>query len=118
MSYEPGTRVGAMLSSNKEQVNLLGYGVYEGDHIRPDVPPFEEAVKDPEIKEMLERASTDIERQKLMYESNPFYKNPRIKLDNGTIVWGFQCWWGPEDKIKDMITGRKVVMVDVMGNTI
>lgn len=27
-------------------------------------------------------------------------KNPCIKLDNGDTVWGFQCWWGPEERIK------------------
>lgn len=20
---------------------------------------------------------------------------PRIQLDSGEVVWGFQCWWGP-----------------------
>jgi hypothetical protein len=25
--------------------------------------------------------------------------NPCIELDNGKTVWGFQCWWGPEDKV-------------------
>lgn len=28
------------------------------------------------------------------------YPNPKIKLDNGSIVWGCQCWWGPEEEIK------------------
>lgn len=26
--------------------------------------------------------------------------NPRITLDNGDIVWGFECWWGPEAQMK------------------
>ena len=26
--------------------------------------------------------------------------NPQIRLDDGTYVYGYQCWWGPEDVIK------------------
>ena len=26
--------------------------------------------------------------------------NPRIDLDNGKTVWGCECWWGPEEKMK------------------
>ena len=29
--------------------------------------------------------------------------NPRLKLDNGEVVWGCECWWGSEAKIKDMV---------------
>jgi len=39
-------------------------------------------------------------------------RNPRIKLDNGKVVWGCECWWGPEQQIRDRIDGLKVVMVD------
>lgn len=42
--------------------------------------------------------------------------NPKIQLDNGDIVWGYQCWWGPEEKVKNMIGGRKITMVDVKKN--
>jgi hypothetical protein len=37
--------------------------------------------------------------------------NPYIKLDDGTEVWGCECWWGPEEEIKASIGDRKVVMV-------
>ncbi len=29
--------------------------------------------------------------------------NPRIKLDNGDVIWGFECWWGSEVKIKEQL---------------
>ncbi len=29
--------------------------------------------------------------------------NPRIKLDSGQVVWGCECWWGAEDKIKRVV---------------
>jgi len=41
--------------------------------------PFEEQVRD------LWKASRD---------------NPRIKLDDGGYVWGFESWWGPEEQVR------------------
>lgn len=37
------------------------------------------------------------------------FPNPRITLDNGNIVWGCECWWGDEEKVKASIAGRKVI---------
>ena len=34
-SVKEGERVGALLEINESKVELLGYGVYEGDHLRP-----------------------------------------------------------------------------------
>lgn len=39
------------------------------------------------------------------------FENPRITLDDGRHVWGMECWWGPEEKIKQMIGTRTVVNV-------
>lgn len=25
-------------------------------------------------------------------------KNPRIRLDDGSIIWGCECWWGKADE--------------------
>lgn len=43
--------------------------------------------------------------------------NPKIQLDNGKFVWGCECWWGPEDIIKQKAqeyinAGRSVIEVD------
>lgn len=38
--------------------------------------------------------------------------NPKINLDNGKTVWGYQCWWSHEARIKAMIGGRKIIMVE------
>lgn len=29
--------------------------------------------------------------------------NPCILLDNGRYVWGCQCWWGEEERMKEEI---------------
>jgi hypothetical protein len=26
--------------------------------------------------------------------------NPRIKLDDGSVIWGAECWWEPMDGLK------------------
>lgn len=39
--------------------------------------------------------------------------NPRITLDTGEIVWGFECWWGPAAFFKDFVGNRTVEKVTV-----
>ena len=41
------------------------------------------------------------------------HQNPKIKLDNGKTVWGYQCWWGSEEKVKGMIGNRKIIETDI-----
>lgn len=72
-----GSRVGAILGADEDVVKFLGYGVYEGDEV-----PDENAVGfGPILREM----------------KRP---NPKIKLDSGKVVWGCECWWGPEEATK------------------
>ena len=35
--------------------------------------------------------------------------NPRIRLDNGKTVYGFQCWWGSEERIREICAGKKII---------
>jgi hypothetical protein len=37
--------------------------------------------------------------------------NPCIQLDDGSTVWGAQCWWGPEERYEEKVGGRTVIMV-------
>ena len=39
--------------------------------------------------------------------------NPKILLDSGDVVWGFECWWAEEDKIREMVGNRRVVEVSI-----
>lgn len=41
------------------------------------------------------------------------FANPKIKLDCGDVVWGCECWWGPEDQIKASIEQYKAQGVKV-----
>lgn len=81
-----GERVGAIIEAVDKKdgkdvkiVRIAGYGVYEGD-VMPD------------------------EENKVIFMGVDFAKekryNPKIKLDSGHVIWGCQCWWGPEERIK------------------
>lgn len=78
-----GERVGAMLKSDEHTVWLIGYGTYQGEHVPP-----------PEILDL-------------------GIPNPKLVMDDGTVVWGCECWWGPEREVRGRLDGRKVVMVDM-----
>ena len=81
-----GSRVGAIIDANPETkvVRLCGYGVYEGNETPPD------------------NAGGVALFAKLFGMGNP-----KIKLDNGKIVWGCECWWASEEKIKAEIEKYK-----------
>jgi hypothetical protein len=94
--HAPGIRVGAILgaSAKTKIVQFIGWGVYEGDFV-PD------------------QAAVGVMADCLRKASHP---NPRIKLDSGKIVWGCECWWGPEDQVKaelEKYKAAKYAQVDV-----
>ena len=82
-----GDRVGAIVSADQKQVKFLGYGIL----VEEEVPRG--------IKGMGEILSARGET------------NLTILLDSGKKVYGCECWWGPEAKIREMIGDREVVMV-------
>jgi hypothetical protein len=70
---------------------LFGYGVYVGDEV-----PGEEAGG---FGEMVRAAGA---------------KNPKILLDNGKVVWGCECWWGPEEVVRKKLQQYdRIVEVDI-----
>lgn len=40
------------------------------------------------------------------------HPNPKIQLDNGKVVWGCECWWGPEERIKRELDGLTIEIVE------
>ena len=91
-AHTPGERVGAIFGADpaRKAVEFFGYGVYVGD----EVPP-EEAGGFGGIV----RAAG--------------HTNPKILLDNGDVVWGCECWWGPEPAIR-----RRLAQYETDGWTI
>lgn len=86
----PGSRVGAISHSDDNAVYLFGFGTYEGDFVPVGAGgAFGKAMQDAEAP------------------------NPKIVLDSGKVVWGCECWWAPEEKVKKLIEGKAVVDVDI-----
>lgn len=88
--YTIGQRVGALMGADGDTVRVFGYGTYQGDQI----PPAELKVQ--------------------MWGVPMDRPNPCIKLDNGKLVFGCECWWGPEELIKERVKQySKIVNVDI-----
>jgi hypothetical protein len=88
---EKGIRVGAVMHADNDGVKFFGWGTYQGHE-----------VPGPEVAGFMGHA---LRENKI--------PNPKILLDNGKVVWGCECWWGPEAEITKMIGGRKVEEVDI-----
>lgn len=77
---EIGDRVGAIcgtLPDDPTNVRVFGFGVYVGR----DVPPAD--VIGP-------------------FGFGPLsHETPKIVLDDGQVVYGCECWWGDEKRVKD-----------------
>ncbi len=105
-----GTRVGAILSVEDNVVRFLGYGVYEGNFEYPGtaMKSFEET--HPSFLQTWTPEQLDEARQLF----NAFRYNPRIKLDNGDVVWGRECWWAPEEEVKERLEGQTIIMCKIV----
>lgn len=79
-----GSRVGAFIDARPDgKVRFLGYGTYVGD----EVPPVD-----------------------IFPKGAP---NPKIQLDNGKVVWGCECFWGEEERLKEYLSKKTIQEVDV-----
>ena len=78
-----GERVGAIESQEEGVTKFYGYGTFQGHTIPPEnVGGF-----------------------------NFGRPNPTIRLDSGDIVYGCECWWGPEKEVAKMIAGTEIIIV-------
>ena len=94
MRAKRGERVYAVLSATADEVSFLGFGVYVGDEVPPAPMGMFRAVFRAATWEELDR----IVAEDAGCEPNPIVRptNPKIVLDDGEVVWGCECWWGPE----------------------
>lgn len=84
-------RIYAVLDANQDSVRLIGFGEYVGDEV-----PTQEAAG-PMAQAMAEMG----------------IPNPKLVMDNGEVVWGCECWWGPEEKWSKMAEGKTIINVDM-----
>jgi hypothetical protein len=86
-----GDRVGAINKAENGVVEFFGYGKYVGDEIPKEAKGF--------LAKILRKASQT---------------NPKLELDNGKVVYGCECWWGDEVKIKEILdNAEQVIEVDI-----
>ncbi len=114
MRAKQGERVYAVLSATADEVLLLGFGVYVGDEVPPAPMGFVRAVFGAVTWEEFDRLAAEDEG----CEPNPAARptNPKIVLDDGQIVWGAECWWGPESayaKFRGERTEKRCAIADV-----
>lgn len=86
-SVKVGDRVGAICSGKGDTIKIYGFGTFEGNHIPEEaVGPFAEAMRELKVE------------------------NPRIRLDSGEVVYGCECWWGPENAIREKLEAYKTIL--------
>lgn len=95
MPTQPGNRVIAISHGDNERRKLFifGHGVYEG----PAIPTPENGPAGWMGEAMIEQGLA----------------TPMIRLDNGKVVWGCECWFGPEDVITKKYEGFDFLEVDI-----
>lgn len=89
----PGARVFAVLSADDKTVCLLGFGTYAGDEV-PPAPVGLHALFGATWEAWAKEIASEEVPDPLLFRP----KNPKIVLDDGEVVWGAECWWGPEEE--------------------
>lgn len=78
--FKIGDRIMAVRNQDnaKKILYIFGSGTYEGEDIPPDEIP---GGRDMRIRG---------------------FTNPKLVMDDGTVIWGMECWWGDETKMKEI----------------
>lgn len=80
---KPGEKVIAIEKMDEDTAWIYGEGEYLGN-LQPDVPWFPTGLT-----------------------------NPCIQLTDGNYVWGFECWWGEAERVRERIGDRNLIEVAV-----
>jgi hypothetical protein len=99
-----GERIGAILSANTEHVRFLGFGVYVGNEVPPRPAPMLGAKTWEEFDEMMSDSEASLRESGEWPMRHP---NPKLVLDNGDVVWGQECWWGPEARVQQILDSHR-----------
>ena len=78
VKMKKGERIGAIQGSNQDgSIDFFGYGIYESDEVPTEAVGM--------LASLIKKAGN---------------VNPKLKLDDGSVVYGCESWWGSEEKIK------------------
>jgi hypothetical protein len=56
------------------------------------------------------------------YADDPSFTNPRIRLQDNSVIWGMECWWKPVDDTplidaqKDLLAHKIQILNLITGN--
>ncbi len=84
---QPGLRIGVFHSLTDTSLLLFGYGTFEG----LEVPP----------------TSIIIPGQGPVGAAG--VAAPKLRLDDGTVIWGGEAWWNAEGVVRAYEQGRTIV---------
>jgi hypothetical protein len=119
MIAEVGSRVFALRNTDPDTVYLYGTGIYLGHrpepYFDPDTSPFTDGVTWRQTCEQMARdqhAGRDFE-QLVTDMLATVSRDPCILLDTRQRVWGYFCYWGPEEHLDLLAAGRTVITVPV-----
>jgi hypothetical protein len=96
----PGDRVYAVIGQHLGAVEVLGAGEYIGDRDMLH-PPEGVPVPIGWVADVI----VELGWERLL--------NPLIRLDSGGYVWGCECWFGDEERVRESLAGRDVREVDI-----
>jgi hypothetical protein len=118
---EIGTRVIAVRDADDDEVRVFGLGTYAGNHERPGWDPDAPiGAGGPSLREIASSVTGDGPGEPIGDRGEVVAQvlarmslNPRIDLDGGGCVWGFQCWWGEggQAELDRWAAGRRIVLV-------
>ncbi len=105
-----GRRVGVIRNTDQDTVYLFGYGTYQGSPIPPDdvLEALWGISREALVKELAEVLAHEPTPEELDW----YFGNPKLVLDDGRVLWGCQSYWGDEDRVREAIGSRQVVLVD------
>lgn len=112
----PGVRVVAISYADEKNVYIYGYGVYEGGFVPPGIDVEADYQRFVESYEMLRTADPtmpELEPNLAKAIISVPLRNPRIKLDSGKTVWGYECWWSEITGLEAAAAGKTIIEVDI-----
>lgn len=88
------SRVIAISHSKEGKLFIFGRGIYVGDE------PFTGT-----------KGIFGMPKEELAELHGGEFINPKIVLDDGSVVWGCQAWWGSEEKLDKQYAGWEIIKV-------
>jgi hypothetical protein len=112
-----GDRVIAISHSEGQTVYMFGYGTFEGFFLPPDFDVekthagLQEAYQ--EAQKVVPDLPPVLTRQQASVMMLLDHANPRILLENGKVVWGYECWWDTVSNFDDQPKPEGFTLVEV-----